>query len=71
MKIKISSKLLILTFSSFFIFGCNKNNGPFEKTGERMDEIQDNVEKGKPILHKSGPLEKAGEAIDESLTTKE
>ena len=44
--------------------------GPFEKAGNRVDEIKDNVEEGKPLLHKKDSMEKAGEAIDDALGTK-
>jgi len=47
-----------------------KEKGPLERAGERTDEIINNVEKGKPVLHKAGPVEKTGEAIDDILTGK-
>ena len=53
------------------ICACHQREpGPFERAGERTDEIIDNIEEGKPLLHKKGPLEKAGEAVDESIDGK-
>lgn len=46
--------------------GCQEK-GPLEKSGERADEIVDNIKDGDPILHKKGALEKAGEAVDETV----
>lgn len=62
--IKRTLILLLLLVSA----ACHTHRpGPFERTGARLDEIKDNVEEGKPVLHKKRPLEKAGEAIDDAL----
>lgn len=61
---------------SFCLFGallcigaCHERRaGPLERAGERMDEIKDNAEEGKPLLHKKGSLEKAGEAVDDAIS---
>jgi hypothetical protein len=46
--------------------GCT-GKGPMQKTGERVDEIVDNVEKGDPPLKKKGPMEKMGDSIDDAM----
>ncbi|MBN8547863.1 MAG: hypothetical protein J0M12_00965 [Deltaproteobacteria bacterium] len=52
------------------LVACNQRNpGPFEKAGERADEIGDNIAEGKNPLHKKSTLEKAGEAVDETIGT--
>lgn len=53
-----------------FLCACHERQpGPFEKAGSRVDEIRDNAEEGKPLLHKKDTLEKAGEAVDDALGT--
>ena len=49
----------------FGLVSC-REKGSGEKTGERIDEIIDNVKEGGPILKKKGTLEKLGESIDNS-----
>lgn len=62
--------MILLLLGSLVLGGCYKEkSGPFERTGERIDEMKDNVKEGKPILHKKGALEKTGEAMDETLGT--
>lgn len=56
--------LIALIFIGFL--GCQEK-GSVEKTGERVDEIIDNVKHGDAPLKEKGPLEKMGESIDDSL----
>ena len=44
-----------------------RREGPLERAGARADEIRDNAEEGKPLLHRKGPMEKAGEAVDDAF----
>jgi hypothetical protein len=60
---------LLLSSAVISLIACHtRESGPFERAGERVDEIRDNAEEGKPLLHKKSGVEKAGEAIDEALT---
>ena len=47
--------------------GCDQANGPMEKSGQRADEIIDNIKEGDPALKKKGIGEKAGEEVDETI----
>lgn len=47
--------------------GCTRKSGPFERAGERADEMVDNVRDGENPLKHKGPAEKAGEAVDDAL----
>ena len=46
--------------------GCPEK-GPMQKTGERVDEIVDNVQKGDPPFKEKGPMEKMGDSIDDEM----
>ena len=62
------TKRIILALVMLTTLACHQHRaGPLERAGERSDEIIDNAEKGKPLLHKKGALEKAGESVDETL----
>lgn len=63
----------ILFVSSALCAGCaeRRNEGPWERAGSRVDEISDNIQEGKPALHRQGPAEQTGEAIDDMLTGKD
>ncbi len=58
--------LCLLVLLIIPLFSC-KEKGAAEKTGERVDEIVDNVKEGEPPLKKKGALEKMGESVDETL----
>jgi hypothetical protein len=53
-----------------FLISCHEK-GASQKTGERLDEVIDNIQHGDAPLKEKGTLEKMGESIDESLDTKE
>ena len=60
--------MLILVILSLAPAACHtRDSGPFERTGERMDEIGDNIKEGRAPLHKKGAMEKTGEAIDDMV----
>ena len=59
--------ILLLALSVSLTACAERRQGPLERAGERIDEIVDNAEKGKPLLHKAGPAEKAGQAVDETI----
>lgn len=59
--------LLLIALTSLLCACPEKKSGPLERAGARADEIVDNAEEGKPLLHRKGPAESAGEALDEAL----
>lgn len=66
---KILTRLVIICAifgCAGFAMGCAEK-GPFEKSGERMDEVIDNAKEGDPLLKRKGTAEKIGEAIDETV----
>ena len=62
--IALSAIVLIICLMSI---GCDQANGPMEKSGQRADEIIDNIKEGDPALKKKGIGEKAGEEVDETI----
>ena len=64
---------ILVTFILFITLvsvGCTeRQKGPFERAGERADEIGDNVREGDPLLKKKGAAERTGEAIDDTFNT--
>lgn len=70
-KLSIMLSTVIPAAAFIAIAGCHERRpGPLERAGSRADEITDNIQEGKPMLHRKGPLEKAGEAIDETFDGK-
>jgi hypothetical protein len=65
---KINTLVVILIM--LFLAGCHEK-GASEKTGERLDEVIDNIQHGDAPLKEKGTLEKMGESIDESFGTKD
>lgn len=60
--------LYIVAVSLMAFVGCQEKSN-VEKTGERMDEVIDNVSEGENPLKKKGTMEKMGESVDESMKT--
>ncbi len=48
------------------LIGCQEK-GAAEKTGERLDEVIDNVKHGDAPFKEKGTMEKVGESIDDSI----
>jgi hypothetical protein len=59
-------RILFVMLAVMMVSGCERK-GPMERTGERLDEIGENIKEGESPLKKKGPMEKAGEAIDDSV----
>lgn len=60
--------LFLILMLSLLVACQSREPGPFEKAGQKADEMKENAEEGKPLLHKRGTLEETGKAIDETLT---
>lgn len=58
----------IFVGGAFLILGaCSDTRGPFERAGERSDEIIDNIGEGEPPLKRKGTAERMGESIDRTV----
>jgi len=57
--------LVVFIAVSMCFVACTKQ-GPNEKTGERFDDIIDNVKDGDPVFEEKGTAEKIGESLDNS-----
>ncbi|MFN2377388.1 MAG: hypothetical protein ABR538_12690 [Candidatus Binatia bacterium] len=58
---KITIAMLVFSVA-LGVYGCEKEKGPMERAGERIDESVDKV------LHPNeGPLEKAGRKTEEAV----
>ena len=66
-----SRTLLICTFMLLSVattVGCStREKGPYEKAGEKVDEIADDIAEGDNPFRKKGPAEKTGEKIDDAI----
>lgn len=67
MKLNFGNVLSAAVFSLLTLTACQKE-GSFERAGDRVDEIGDNIKEGENPLKKKGPMEQAGEAVDEAVT---
>lgn len=56
---KTISAFLVMSAVFFALPGCQKQEGPMEKTGKEIDQAVENF--GQP---KAGPAEQAGQAVD-------
>ncbi len=59
-------RILCVMFAIMVLTGCERK-GEMERTGERLDEIGENIKDGENPLRKKGAMEKAGETIDKSI----
>ena len=60
-------KTILFSLICFIFLNACSESGPAEQTGERIDEIADNVKEGEAPLKKKGVMEKTGEAVDDAL----
>lgn len=60
------SRFLLIAAILVAPIGCQKK-GPAERAGARIDEMVDNLEKGRPLTYEPGPGEKAGRALDDTV----
>jgi len=67
MKTLKTALMILLCSAALCTLGACQKDGTFEKAGERVDEIKDNIADGENPLHKKGPMEKAGEAVDRAV----
>lgn len=56
--------LLSLCLAPFLVSVSCREKGPVEKTGEKVDEVIEDV---KDKVDPAGPVEKAGEKVDKAL----
>jgi len=60
------SRFLLVAVVLLAPIGCRKE-GPAERAGARIDEMVDNLEKGRPLTYEPGPGERAGRAVDNTV----
>lgn len=58
---------ILVSIALIASIGCQQKEAG-QRTGERVDEIVDNVVSGDAPFKKKGAIEKTGEAIDEAIS---
>ena len=61
--------LAALTLAGLSLSGCEREEGPGERTGERVDEAVEQLEEGDNPLKREGTGEEVGEELDEATET--
>lgn len=59
--------VLLLALGCTAFGGCERRPGPYERAGQRVDEIADNVREGENPLKRKRTGELVGEALDDAL----